>query len=277
MPVLMLALATVIAAAPDPGEPAPALPLPKDLEEVGEAPWTPLVLDDCKARLEAAGYSGREFKFSSWNYIKTKKQRGMDPIHCHVPQPVVMYRSSAGMSYYGYTFVNCAMAVAMTRFERIAQEEARRIWERPDDQNPVRAMSHMGTYNCRTLRYKTKQSQHSFGNGLDIAVFRIQGAGEVSVAKHWTARWPALQKKADFLRALSRRLREEAIFTNVLDPDSDPGHWNHIHVDLAPLSDGEPSPALARMKAPVGGKWDDPGREDRELVRTEPTKADARP
>jgi hypothetical protein len=156
------------------------------------------------------------------------------------------------MAYYGYTFVNCAMAIAMTRFEVIVQEEARRAFGRPDTENPVRAMAHMGTYNCRTLRHKQKQSQHSFGNGLDIASFDVKGFGQIEVKRHWFPRYPSWQRASDFLRGVSRRLREEAVFTNVLDPDSDPAHWNHIHVDLAPLSDGEPSPALARAKGKTG-------------------------
>jgi len=254
---ISFALVAALFGAPDPGESASILPPP---DGVTSLPWDSLVVDDCKARLEKAGYSGKEFRFSTWNYIRTIKRRGADPLRCHVPQPIVMMKSPSGMSYNGYTFVNCSMALAMVRFEEIAQEEARRIWDKPDDSFPVQAMAHMGTYNCRTLRFKTKQSQHSFGNGLDIAVFRIAGAGEVNVTHHWTARWPALQKKEDFLRSLARRLRQEAVFTNVLDPDSDHGHWNHIHVDLAPLSDGEPSPALARLRAtevgPQGKFWD---------------------
>lgn len=66
---------------------------------------------------------------------------------------------------------------------------------------------------------------------------------------HWKPYDPkAYARQADFLHALARRLRDEEVFTNVLDPDYDPSHWNHIHVDLAPTSGGEPSPALHRAK-----------------------------
>lgn len=239
-------LIAAILMAPDPGEPAPAPDLPPGL---AQAPWGDLAVDQCKDKLLAAGLTPRHFRFSKDARIRTRRAYpGAEPIYCHVPQATVMWAGPTGVQYYGFTFTSCALALAMTRMERIAQEEARRVFGRPEGENPIRWISHLGTFNCRTQRFRTKQSQHSFGNGLDLASFSIKGYGEVMVKRHWTALYPSWEKPSEFLRALSRRLREEEVFTNVLDPDSDPGHWNHIHVDLAPLSDGEPSPALHRAK-----------------------------
>ncbi|MBL8788716.1 MAG: extensin family protein [Deltaproteobacteria bacterium] len=231
---------------PDPGQPMPAPELPKDL---AVAPWAPLEIDRCRDKLLAAGLDGSGFRFSKADWIMSRRQRGVDPIFCHVPQAVVVWKGPTGVSYYGFTFTTCAMALAMTRMERIAQEEARRIFGRPEGENPIRYISHLGTFNCRWLRHKVKQSQHSFGNGLDLAGFNIKGYGDVSVARHWNPLYPAWQKPSEFLQTLARRLRDEQVFTNVLDPMSDEGHWNHIHVDMAPTSDGEPSPALDRAKS----------------------------
>lgn len=244
--MLSLLLIAVLAA-PDPGLPAPT-PTPPD--GLDFPPWADLHVDNCKDKLLAAGLTGRHFRFSKDGRIRTRRLSRRDPpIYCHVPQATVMWSGPTGVQYYGYTYTSCAMALAMTRMEQIAQEEARRVWGRPETDNPIRWISHLGTFNCRTQRFKTRQSEHSFGNGLDLASFMIKGWGEVQVKRHWTAHYKSWEKPSEFLRSLSRRLRDEQVFTNVLDPDYDAGHWNHIHVDLAPTSDGLPSRALERAKA----------------------------
>jgi hypothetical protein len=241
--------------APDPGFPAPSPEPPAGLEV---APWAELEVDQCRDKLIATGLGPRHFRFSKDARIRTLTAwRGAPPIYCHVPQATVMWAGPTGVQYYGFTLTSCAMALAMTRMERIAQEEARRIFGRPEGENPIRWISHLGTFNCRTQRHRTKQSEHSFGNGLDLAGFSIRGYGEVLVKRHWTPYYKSWEKPSEFLRSLARRLREEEVFTNVLDPDSDSGHWNHIHVDLAPVANGEPSPALERartMPAEVAGE-----------------------
>lgn len=243
--------ALLMLAAPDPGVPITPVSPPPGLEV---APWDGLEIEACKEKLLATGMTGREFRFSKSTWISTKKSRGFETIHCHVPQATIIWTGPTGVRYNGYTNTTCAMALAITRMERIAQEEARRIFGHPDTVNPVLWISHIGTYNCRTLRFRTKQSQHSFGNGLDLAGFWVKGFGEILVKRHWNPIYKNWEKPSEFLRALSRRLREEDVFTNVLDPDHDPGHWNHIHVDLAVTRQGAPSPALERVKnMPLAG------------------------
>jgi hypothetical protein len=242
--------------APDPGQPITPVPLPKGLDS---APWSALEVPDCKARLLATGLSGKNFRFSKNTWIASRKPRGQSPFYCHIPQNTVTWSGTTGLQYLGFTSTTCAMALAMTRMEQVLQEEARRIFGHPPEVNPVRWVSHLGTFNCRLMRQKTRQSQHSFGNGLDLAGFWVKGFGEIHVSRHWKPIYPSWQRPSDFLKAVSRRLRDEHIFTNVLDPDSDPGHWNHIHVDLAPESDGAPSPALgATMTMPTGASEPSP-------------------
>jgi len=240
-------LVAMLVAVPDPGLPAPAPELPAGLDV---APWADLEVDQCKDKLLAAGLTGRSFRFSKDASVRSRKTGLATPpaIYCHVPQATVMWAGPTGVQYYGFTFMSCAMALAMTRMEHIAQEEARRVFGRPEGENPIRWISHLGTFNCRTQRFKVKQSQHSFGNGLDLAGFNIKGYGDVLVKRHWNAIYKPWERPSEFLHALARRLRDEEVFTNVLDPDHDSSHWNHIHVDLAPTSDGLPSPALLRTK-----------------------------
>lgn len=239
---LLAALATLTA--PPVGDPAPARELPRDLES---APWEALYVEQCKERLTVAGQTSGYY-FSSRNRLDERKRRGYPTIYCHIPQASVWTRGSSDVRYYGFTIFNCAMSLAMTRFEQVAQEVAREVFE-TDHEAPMTAVRHMGTYNCRRLRHNAeRQSQHSFGNAIDFAAFWVRGYGVIDVLKDWTPRWPSRQKASDFLQKLVQRLQDEHVFTNVLGPDYDDAHKNHIHVDLAALSDGLPSPALARTK-----------------------------
>jgi len=254
-------------AAPGPGEPAPRKDLPKGLET---APWDPLWVDQCKERLEATGLEAGSYYFSPHNRMQERKIRGHASLFCHAPQAVVWTRGPTGARYFGHTLFNCAMSLAMTRFEQIAQEEAHRVFGTKRD-NPITIITHMGTYNCRTLRAKPdRQSQHSFGNAIDLAGFYIQGVGEVTILNNWNARWPSQQRKSDFLRGLMERLRAEQVFTNVLDPTWDNAHANHVHMDLAALSDGLPSAALAVTRALPTTAAADPPPDDGTTHQTAP-------
>lgn len=228
-----------------PGEPAPRHELPAGLES---APWEAFWVDQCKERLTAAGMTSG-FYFNQANRMPSRRVTRTETIWCHVPQAVIWSEGPTGVRYAGFTMVNCAMALAMARFEVIAQEEARGVFG-DKYEAPITFISHVGTYNCRTLRLKsTRQSQHSFGNGIDITGFYVKGYGHIEIKRHWTARWPALQKGSLFLHNLVARLRAEQVFTNILDPTWDGYHAGHLHIDLAPTSDGLPSVALAKAKA----------------------------
>ncbi|MCC6625591.1 MAG: extensin family protein [Deltaproteobacteria bacterium] len=246
----------------DPGDPVPPK-LPKALVDQ-PLPWAPIEIASCKERLDKAGLDGAHFRFSRNAWVQSRPARSKEtgPLWCHVPQGTVLWVGPTGIRYYGFMHMSCAMTLAMVRFEEVAQAEARRVWGRPETENPIRSITHYGTYNCRWQRFKDKISEHAYGNALDIAGFNITGVwGEVSVYRHWTARWKGAEKHSEFLRGLVQRLREAEVFTNVLDPEWDAGHQNHLHVDMAPITYGQPSPALERVRSMP---TDDPGDADAE-------------
>ncbi|MFO0746670.1 MAG: extensin family protein [Myxococcota bacterium] len=248
-------------APPDTGVPVqPALP--KDL--VGKPmPWEPLLVDACKDKLAAAGLDGLDYRFSKVDYVATlpaPRGSGEDPLYCHVPQGTVLWIGPTGVHYVGFTHMSCALTLALARFEVIAQDVARTVFGRPADENPVRYISHVGTYNCRRQRLKNKVSQHSFGNAIDFQAFEVKGFGRINVLQHWSTTYKPWLKASEFLHTLARRLREEDVFTNVLDPDWDVWHQNHIHVDMAPTSHGEPSPALQRVMSMPTAARDERGQ-----------------
>ncbi len=248
MLALLVSMATLALGAPSPFEPAPLVASPTPGEP---PPWTSLYLPDCADRLEALGYTQRHLTFSRWNHVRTlRRGYGRPPLRCYVPQPMTLRRAPHGLALFGHTYVNCAMAIAIARLEAVLQEVAREVFSRPADSRPVAAVTHLGTYNCRSLRDDDRASQHSFGNGLDLVGFEIRGVGFVTVASHWHVRYPRQAPASRFLRTLVARLRAEEAFTWVLGPDEGRGHWNHIHVDLAPLRSGVPSPAFAALGLP---------------------------
>jgi hypothetical protein len=128
------------------------------------------------------------------------------------------------------------MAVALARFETIAQEVARKVL---GEKARITHVEMLGAYNCRRLRDRPEfQSQHSFGNALDIEAFRIRGFGRVSLEDHWWNHKTAWSRKASrFLYVLVTELRRQNVFTNVLTPNFDQAHENHLHLDKAPHKD----------------------------------------
>ena len=84
----------------------------------------------------------------------------------------------------------------------------------------ARSITHIGSYNCRTIRQTGFISEHGFGNAIDIVA--IDGA---SVKKHWGS--------ADEEGKILSRAHNSAkqYFSNVLTPDSNTAHKDHFHLD----------------------------------------------
>ena len=111
-------------------------------------------------------------------------------------------------------------------------------------------IKHLGTYNCRRIGgYPNLLSEHSFGNGIDVAAFSfarlprgeslpeglhpsLKRAFSVNILKHWRSKRAGGAHKR-FLHTLGRRLIESDIFRVLLGPGF-PGHKNHFHLDYAP-------------------------------------------
>ena len=85
----------------------------------------------------------------------------------------------------------------------------------------IESFSHMGTLNCRKMRGGDFLSEHSFGNAIDIS--KIDG---ISIKYYWGT---------DTIKA--SRLHEVAAnacghFSNVLTPETNRAHYDHIHLDI---------------------------------------------
>jgi hypothetical protein len=87
-------------------------------------------------------------------------------------------------------------------------------------ENTIKSFTHMGTINCRKMRGRGFQSEHSYGTAIDISV--VDGA---SVERDWGKE-----------SAKGNRLSEVASsackhFSNTLTPETNRLHHNHFHFD----------------------------------------------
>lgn len=181
----------------------------------------PPPLDDCEARLRAAGVSFKPAR------IGLRKQDGVGV--CGAEQVVRYRRGPGNIRYSSAPLVTCQMALALADFERVLQDEAvRELGTR------VVRIQHLGTFNCRKMAAFDLVSEHSFANGIDLRRFELADGREVDVLRHFQPeRDEPTDARTSFLRRLGNRLFDDGVFSNVVTPYFDRLHRNHIHVDLA--------------------------------------------
>lgn len=215
-------------AAPPPAEEA----APEAEEDVFRAPSFDDVADDlvvgppepieaCEERLTAAGVT--------FDKSRLPVHENKSGITCGAPQ-AVRYASGPGkVRWSGKPKVACPVAMAMSRFEVVVQEEAKRHLGRP-----VKKIRHMGTYNCREMAaYPGWVSEHSYANAIDVRSFTLQGGKEITVLGNYGEPGDPQTRAERFLQAVARRTVDEDIFSVVLTPAFDRLHRNHFHLDMA--------------------------------------------
>jgi len=182
----------------------------------------PPVLEDCEARLEAAGVS---FKAAR---IGVGRKR--DGVYTCGSQQVVRFKRGPGkVRYSSSPLLTCPMAIAMADFEKVLQREAQRHLG-----SRVVRIEHLGTYNCREMANYDMISEHSYANAIDLRRFVLADGRTVDVLDDFRPeQGDPPDAKSAFLRDLGQRLYDEEVFSNVITPYFDRIHRNHIHVDLA--------------------------------------------
>ena len=181
---------------------------PSDDQVVGP----PLEVADCDEQLVAAGIAFRAARMP----VHTESK-----MVCGAPQ-VVTYVSGPGhVTYEPAPLVTCTMALALASFERILQEEARRIFD-----SPVARIQQLGTYSCRGIAaYKGVVSEHSYANAIDLARFTLKNGKVLTVLNDFDiGDAPPARPAGAFLRVVSQRAFDEDVFSNVLTP-----FWNDFH------------------------------------------------
>lgn len=184
------------------------------------APPTPL--DDCSGHLERAGVS---FKLAE---LPLTQKRGK-LFTCGAEQVVTYLGGPAEIRYNGAPLLTCRMALALARFEQIAQQEAERHL-----QQRITRFTHVGTYSCRKMARFDFVSEHSYANAIDIQTITLASGKRLTIEKHFGALNAPPQDSASlFLRATANRAFDEEVFSVVLTPFWDKLHRDHFHLDLA--------------------------------------------
>ena len=233
--------------APDPeprGLPKPPGPSPSPRVSVTAAPdyeqadldpdndlvvAPPAPLEGCAERLERAGVSFVPAALRLRKQTTRSRQGRTEVVACGAEQAVGYLGGPAKIKYNGAPTLTCRMALALARFEELAQAQAlRHLGQR------IRSFRHLGTYSCRKMVRFDFVSEHSYANAIDIAEMVLDGGQSISVLQHFgNAGEPPRTREAEFLRSLARRAFDERLFSTVLTPYWDNLHKDHFHVDLA--------------------------------------------
>jgi hypothetical protein len=121
--------------------------------------------------------------------------------------------------------IDCSMVVSLDRWLRNSvQRAAYRQFG-----SPVVEIKQIASYGCRGRdgRHYGPLSEHSFGNALDVAGFRLANGQEITVVHGW---WRGTPRERAFLQEAFIGACDE--FYTVLGPGSDHFHYNHFHLDL---------------------------------------------
>ena len=102
--------------------------------------------------------------------------------------------------------------------------------------SPVARVENFGTYSCRRIYGSSdvndRPSEHARANALDVAAVTLRDGRRVSVRADWGGQGPAGEPGARFLEAARRGGCR--LFSNVLTPDYNAAHADHLHLDGAP-------------------------------------------
>jgi len=128
--------------------------------------------------------------------------------------------------------MQCPLALRYVLWDRqVLQPAAREILG-----SPVARVENFGTYSCRRIygssNVDDRPSEHARANALDVAAVTLANGRRVSVLADWRGQGPAGADGARFLeRARGGGCR---LFSNVLTPDYNAAHADHLHLDAAP-------------------------------------------
>jgi hypothetical protein len=221
------------AAAPPPVA-AVELPPPPDYEQADlvldndlvVAPPEPLA--GCEERLRGAGIS---FRSARLPFVTAQSRRAgrEEVVACGAEQVVTYLGGPAKIRYAHPPMLTCRLALALSRFEQLAQEQA----SAQLGQSIVR-LEHLGTYSCRKMVRFDFVSEHSYANAIDIRALVLASGRRLTVEKDFgPLDAPARTPGAELLRSLARRAYDERLFSTVLTPYWDSLHKDHFHLDLA--------------------------------------------
>lgn len=155
------------------------------------------------------------------------KMAATDPIGsgaCHVEKPFkVMAVGGGTMDLKPDATLNERMAKQIGLWSQAVGKAAEKHFGQE-----IETVMVAGSYDCRTQnhRRRARLSEHSFGNAIDVAGFKLTNGETVTIARDWRGSG----KKSAFLKDVHATTCD--LFQVVLGPGSDGYHENHLHMDL---------------------------------------------
>jgi hypothetical protein len=118
----------------------------------------------------------------------------------------------------------CPIVSVLDRWVTDGVQPAARRWFG----SAVVEIKQISAYSCRGMNGQMGApiSEHSFGNALDIAAFKLADGRTITVRDGWRG----MPEEQGFLRDVEAAACEH--FTTVLAPGSNAFHYDHMHVDL---------------------------------------------
>jgi|GEM_PF-204099 len=146
------------------------------------------------------------------------EERGVDT-------PILLRGPLGGVTFYssnGPMVVDCRMALALTQVGPIFTELG------------VRRARFSGAYVYRTSK-KGRLSLHAYGLAIDLHAVNTED-DEYAVSKSFArGLGDSCSIEAPLLNQLACRLKARGLFRELLTPDYDADHHDHLHLGLAPL------------------------------------------
>lgn len=141
---------------------------------------------------------------------------------CTIDQPVRVGAQIGGVTFdHDEMLMGCGLARALVEMSELL--EAREIVE-----------VHVGTpYSCRTIRGRSRLSEHAHGLAIDVAAFVGADGTEYNIYDDWEHNTDDPEsEEAQVLYDLVHLFFEEEIFNVLLTPNYDAAHDRWLHMDL---------------------------------------------
>jgi hypothetical protein len=133
-------------------------------------------------------------------------------------------------------YLDCRLALALLAWAPRLREQG------------VIGLEHYSAYRRDAVVAGTANpSGHAIGSAIDIGRFEMRDGSKLSVLEDWTNRargadpcqaWPTDDEAARIMRKLVCDAYHDELFQTVITPHYNDAHQNHVHLEIAPKSEG---------------------------------------
>ena len=133
-------------------------------------------------------------------------------------------------------YLDCRLALALLAWAPSLREQG------------VVGLEHYSAYRRdAVVAGTTSPSGHAIGSAIDVGLFEMRDGRKLSVLEHWKNRargtdpcqvWSTDDEAARIMRKLVCDAYQNEVFQTVITPHYNDAHKNHVHLEIAPRSEG---------------------------------------